>query len=336
MKGIHKLLSLIAVIMAVVSCTSSDNSKNTGADQQAKVTIKLSKYQDREQYPEVSYVEIDGDNLVIMEEGTAYAYKIDMAESFEEVRYNNYLWNLHIVRVDEQSPDYGEVNVYKFMDDIYGEPDKYDIYPLYIITNECMHARANEDYSHDDGMHIYTVVSEIGLQRGFLERHPESKPLPELSFDITKFDTYYYVDAATVPDFVKNAKRVLIKGNTVVFDCEGKTVALEILPLSDIESVYSEGYNWHFMTKSDGAIPSMRMCVNTGFYEDIPNPDDRWVSLSVEEMGYYDVEFNSWQNLSRKIMATYPTDEEYNRVKEEGILPDLSDEEEDYSYLDVE
>lgn len=340
MKKMQKLMVLLAVF-ALASCTSSNNAKNTDVEQPSqqedsiaapanKVTIALTEYRNCEDCPNITSVDIQGDKLTITQDGIPYSYGIDQVESYEEIQYNKYYWNFRIARVDEQSPDYGEVCIPKFMDDIYGEPGEYDIYPCYISTTDCYKARQNDDYSFDGGFHTFTIASDIALERGFLERHPESKPLPELSFDINKFSAFYGVDIATVPGFVKDAKRVTIKDRFVVFDCENKAVALEIMPLSDRESVYSEGYNWSFVTKADGAIPSMCLCVNTGFYEDIPNPDDRWVSLDIDGVGYYSVKFNSWENLSRKIMASYPTDEEYNTTKEEGILPDYSDEEDEY------
>ena len=339
MKRIQKILLVIAIV-TLASCGSNNNNNPQANDQLIQdvdsvtpaptVTIALTEYRNCENCPNITSVEIQGDKLTITQDGTPYLYEIDNAESFEEISYNKYFWTFRIARVDEQSPDYGEVSIPKFMDDIYGEPGEYDIYPCYISTTDCYKARLNDDYSLDSGFLTFTIASDIALERGFLERHPESKPLPELSFDINKFSTFYGIDIATVPGFVKDAKRVTIKDRFVVFDCEDKAVALEIMPLSDREIVYSEGYNWCFLTKADGAIPSMCLCVNTGFYEDIPNPDDRWISLDIDGVGYYSVKFNSWSNLQRKIMASYPTDEEYYTTKEEGILPDYSDEEEEY------
>ena len=337
MKRISKLILLLAVV-ALASCDSTNSTKSSGTDQSSQpedvtptlnvMTVKLSEYGNCDNCPNITSIDVDGENITINQDGTPYLYKIDKDESCEAVEYKNYFWNFRITRVEEQSPDYGEVSIPKFMDDIYGQPGKYDIYPCYISTTECYKARQNDDYSFDDGFYVFTIANEIVLERGFLEKHPESKPLPELSFDIKGFSVIYGVEISGVPNFVKSAKKVMIKDNMVLFSTDTKTVVLEIIPLSDMEVVYSEGYNWYFVTKADGDIPSMRMCVNAGFEEKVPNPDERWISLSIEDIGYYDVKFNSWPNLKRKIMATYPTDEEYNNTMEEGILPDLSDEEE--------
>ena len=100
---------------------------------------------------------------------------------------------------------------------------------------------------------------------------------------------------------------------------------MEIFPLSDNESVYAEGYNWIFTTKPNGDIPRLQWKVNTTFpdrWNDI-REKDRWAGLNIDMCGYFDVDFHSWNNLKRKMFINCPTDENYQRTMEEGVLPDI-------------
>ena len=87
---------------------------------------------------------------------------------------------------------------------------------------------------------------------------------------------------------------------------------LAIYPLSDNEKVYSEGYEWIFITKPNGDIPRLQWEVSTCFPDswNYTAEKDRWTDLSISDCGYYDVDFHSWKNLKRKMFINYPTDED--------------------------
>ena len=322
-------LFLLACATMLVSCGGSNNTNNTSNTDSAaeiktqqSVIVKLHKWSNG--CPNITGLKITADTLYVTQDGKDFAYKIDRDKSSEKVEFKKYEWIFVVSKCDAQALDYKQINVMSHLSEIYGEPDQFDDNLCYFDTKE-------------DKQHLFTHACEIddiqGLKRQFFANYPVSKPMPELVFDTKKFTAYSLNDAIPAPEIIANAKKISIKGSTVTVNDGTKSVDLEIYPLSDNESVYAEGYDWIFTTKPNGNIPRLQWEVNTGFPDDWNDvlEKDRWANLNINNCGYYDVDFHSWNNLKRKMFINYPTDEQYQNTKDEGVLPDVDpdyDEEE--------
>jgi len=162
--------------------------------------------------------------------------------------------------------------------------------------------------------------------------------IPELVFDDLKFQEVEYLKDVKVPDIVKNAKRVVIKGDQIKIS-DGKTETICKINLeSSSEEANPDGYYWMYSIKDNQPI-------NSGFYivaeyEEAciarnEDPKKRPISIYFEDGGWlYPKDFNSWDNLRRKITKNYPTDEKYKEALEyiNREEPDISDLEEDSEY----
>ena len=322
-------LFLLGYATMFVSCGGSNNTNNTSnTDSAAEIKtqqpaiVKLHKWSNG--CPNITGLKITADTLYVTQDGKDFAYKIDRDKSSEKVEFKKYEWIFVVSKCDAQALDYKQINVMSHLSEIYGEPDQFDDNLCYFDTKE-------------DKQRMFTHACEIddiqGLKRQFFANYPVSKPMPELVFDTKKFTAYSLKDAIPAPEIIANAKKISIKGSTVTVNDGTKSVDLEIYPLSDNESVYAEGYDWIFTTKPHGNIPRLQWEVNTGFPDDWNDvlEKDRWANLNINNCGYYDVDFHSWKNLKRKMFINYPTDEQYQNTKDEGVLPDVDpdyDEEE--------
>ena len=328
MKKISLFLLACATILA--SCGGSNQNQNTTntdsaaveAQAQQAAFVKLHKWSN--DCPNITGLKITADTLYITQDGKDLAYKIDRDKSCEKVEFKKYEWIFAVSKCDAQAADYKQITVMSHLTDIYGEPAEYEEDLCCFNTQEdkeCLFTHACE-------------VDDIqGLDRQHFANYPVSKPMPELVFDTKMFTAYSFKDVIPAPEIIANAKKITIKGSAVTVSDGAKSVDLEIYPLSDNEQVYSEGYNWIFTTKPNGDILRLQWKVNTYFpdrWNDTPEKD-RWANLSVNNCGYFDVDFHSWKNLKRKMFVNYPTDEEYQKTMEEGVLPDVDpdyDEEE--------
>lgn len=323
-----KKISLIlwACAAMLVSCGGGNNTNNTANtdsavvetnDQQAAI-VKLHKWSN--DCPNITGLKITADSLYVTQDGKDFAYKIDRDKSCEKVEFEKYEWIFAVSKCNAQTPDYKQITVMSHLTEIYGEPDEYEEDLCCFDTKE-------------DKERLFTHACEVdgiqGLDRQHFANYPVSKPMPELVFDTKMFSAYSITNAIPAPEIIANAKKISIKDSTITVDDGSKSVDLAIYPLSDNERVYSEGYEWIFITKPNGDIPRLQWEVNTSFpdsWNDIPEKE-RWVNLSIDKCGYYDVDFHSWKNLKRKMFINYPTDEEYQRTMEEGIYPDVEDDE---------
>ena len=162
--------------------------------------------------------------------------------------------------------------------------------------------------------------------------------IPELVFEDLKYQEVEYLKDVKVPDVVKTAKRIVIKGDQIkISDGKNETVCKIDLESSS-EEANPDGYYWMYTIKDNQPITSGFYIVAE--YEEAciarnEDPKKRPISLYFTDGAWlYPKNFNSWDNLRRKITKDYPSDEKYNEElqyinREE---PDLSDLEEDYEY----
>lgn len=318
---------LLACAAMLVSCGGGNNINNTANTDSATIEtnaqqtaiVKLHKWSN--DCPNITALRITADSLYVIQDGKDFAYKIDRDKSCEKVDFKKYEWIFAVSKCDAQTPDYKQITVMSHLTEIYGEPVEYEEDLCYFDTKE-------------DKQRIFTHACEVdeiqGLDRQYFANYPVSKPMPELVFDTKKFSAYSITNAIPAPEIIANAKKISIKDSTVTVNDGAKSLDLAIYPLSDNEMVYSEGYKWIFITKPNGDIPRLQWEVSTCFPDSWNNTaeKDRWTDLSIGDCGYYDVDFHSWKNLKRKMFINYPTDEEYQKTMDEGVLPDVSDDEE--------
>ena len=162
--------------------------------------------------------------------------------------------------------------------------------------------------------------------------------IPELVFEDLKYQEVEYLKDVKVPQVVKTAKRIVIKGDQIkISDGKNETVCKIDLESSS-EEANPDGYYWMYSIKDNQPITSGFYIVAE--YEEAciarnEDPKKRPISLYFSDGAWlYPKNFNSWDNLKRKITKDYPSDEKYNEElqyinREE---PDLSDLEEDYEY----
>ena len=307
-----KKLLAVALALALFSCRGGDNAQGN-EPQKENIGIALELEPAYAKTPGFSSAMIYPDSIVVVVDSAAHSYIIDKEKSFESVESPDYLWNFVVSAKDENCPPYDTIIVQRRMTDIFGEKGEWD-------KDRCLFSSQGKAFAAN-------IKNEPEIPRKLFSVYPESKPFPKMVMENLKFYYVYNADSAAVPAFISSAKNIVIKDNKISFSDGEKTTDLEIIPLSDYEEVYSEGYNWLFYTKETENCPVLRFKLNAGFdfEKKLLKPEERWISLNVKDMGNFHFDFRSWDNLKRRICVTYPTEEEFQSTMEEGILPDLSE-----------
>ena len=328
----HNLFSLaglsvlVGLALAVSSCRGGQNSGNESQNipstldtqeespLQKGITLELKNaYRD---ILKVTSATIFADSIVVVCDSVPHTYLIDKEKSFESIEIVDYKWTFVVTGKGEGCPPLDSIEVEMFMKDIYADKER--------MNSDCCLF-----WNKSDAQMCY-IKNDVEIPRRMFARYPESRPFPELVMENTRFYYGYQVDSAKVPDFISAVKRVVIKDNTISFSDGEKTTTLEMIPLSDREGVYSEGYDWYFLTKKTEFCPELSFNLNAGFDFERKQlkPEERWISLYIKDIGEIQFDFRSWDNLKRKISVYYPSEQEFQNTMEEGILPDCSDEEE--------
>lgn len=142
--------------------------------------------------------------------------------------------------------------------------------------------------------------------------------LPELVFDNLEFQEIEYLEHPEVPPTIRNAKRIVIKGDQIMIS-DGKNETVSKIDLnSSSEEANPDGYYWMFPIKDGQPVDGAFYIVAE--YEEAcivrnEDPKQRPISLFFEDKGWlYPKNFNSWDNLRRKLTPSYPSDEQYNNL----------------------
>ena len=311
-----KKLVLAALSLALFSCRGGENTQ--GAEPQKEnentgIFLDLEPaYANSHGY---SSATIYPDSIIVVVDSVAHTFFIDKEKSFESIESPDYLWNFVVCGKDESCPPYDTITVERRMTDIFGEKSKWD-------KDRCL-------FSGKGDVSAATIKNEPDIPRQMFAAYPQSKPFPELLMENAKFYNIYRKDSSEIPSFLWPVNRVVIKDNKITFSGGENDVVLEMVPLSDYEQVYSEGYNWVFTTKATDKYPALKVTLNAGFDFEKKElkPKERWISLFLDDIGEIQFDFQSWDNLKRRICVSYPTEEEFQSTMEEGIYPDYSDEE---------
>ena len=309
-----KKLFAAALVLALFSCRGGENGQGTGnqTENESDKGIALQLERIYTQSPFKMSATIYPDSIVVVKDSICSTYIIDKEKSYETVEIQKYIWNFIVSGKGETSLPCDTIVVDKYRTEIFGEKRQWDMDRFILKTKEG---------------HYFQIQNEFDLQRRMFANYPESKPFPELLMENAKFYNIYRKDSSEIPSFLWPVNRVVIKDNKITFSGGENDVVLEMVPLSDYEQVYSEGYNWVFTTKATDKYPAIRVTLNAGFDFEKKElkPKERWISLFLDDIGEIQFEFQSWDNLKRRICVTYPTEEEFQSTMEEGILPDLSE-----------
>ena len=314
------LTVLAGLAFAAVSCRGGQNNgtetQNSTAVEDGQKGIELQLKTTYTHNPVPLSATIYPDSIVLVRDGASQVYTIDKEKSFERVDCKDYLWYFMISGRSENCLPCDTIVLELQMTDIYKEKSEWDY-------DRCM-------FLYGDSSVYCRVLNEPAIQKRLFADHPESKPFPELVMDDAKFYNVLDLDTAKIPSFLLPVKRVVIKDNKIIFSDGEKTTELEMIPLSDHEDVYSEGYDWNFETKATDFCPQLSITLNAGFdfERKLYKPEQRWITLFLKDIGEIQFTFKSWDNLKRMISVSYPSEHEFQVTMEEGILPDYSDEDE--------
>ena len=257
------------------------------------------------------------DSIVVFKDGTEHSYVVDKENSYEEINLDHYVWNYVVKAGSPDCPDIVKISIRKYLTEFYGPKDRWNQDNVWFTGAQ-----------DPEKVNVFKITNEVSPSRMTFAKYPESQPYPEWIMENARFHFQYGIDSSSVPAVVRNATRVVIKDRSVFLSSDQGSVELKIVPLSDYETVYAEGYDWHFITEAAGELPSMKFDMNAGF--DFVRlqikPEERWICLYIDKMGNFNFDFRSWENLKRKVSVYYPSDEDFESTMEEGILPDCSDE----------
>ncbi len=156
--------------------------------------------------------------------------------------------------------------------------------------------------------------------------------LPELIFDNLEFSKKDYAKDSEILPIIKTAKRIVIKGDRMTISDGKNDVALQLDLASSEEEASSDAYRWYFSTIATKEIPEFVFAIASEYEEACvarnEDPKKRPIKLEApDKWMLYPKNFNSWDNLHRKMAAKYPSDEEYKNTIEyiNSEEPDLSD-----------
>ena len=142
--------------------------------------------------------------------------------------------------------------------------------------------------------------------------------LPELVFDNLEFSKKDYAKDSDIPPIIKTAKRIVIKGDRMTISDGKNEVALQLDLASSEEEASSDAYRWYFSTITTKEIPEFVFAIASEYEEACiarnEDPKKRPINLEApDKWMLYPKNFNSWDNLHRKMAAKYPSDEDYQR-----------------------
>ncbi|MBQ3657860.1 MAG: hypothetical protein II956_13645 [Bacteroidales bacterium] len=337
----NTLLIPATAIMLVLSACGGKNSNNHNqqsttpqeeetsqkpAEQKPDNSVVINLVQtgsDKYSCPDIKSIHVfNADSLIISQNGKNFSYTINKDKSCEKIDSQRYKWHFDISRKEPSAPDYVNITIPRYMDDIYGAQNEKDKN----FNDEC---RIND--SRDFCLR-FDISNTVELTRNIFADHPAPKPFPELQFNVRMYGPAYGADTAAIPEFFKNAETITVKDNIVTVSGKGSATDLDIIPLACVEECGPETcYSWYIMAKKDGV--AYTFWINAGTPEKVPNPANRWLSICVRDLANYgETKTKDWNNLKRKICCTYPSEEEYAALLEYEIF----DGEEEYCEGDEE
>jgi len=169
-----------------------------------------------------------------------------------------------------------------------------------------------------DGVHTVSTTTESTPTETSPAEDTGKGALPELVFDNLEFSKKDYAKDSDIPPIIKTAKRIVIKGDRMTISDGKNEVALQLDLASSEEEASSDAYRWYFSTITTKEIPEFVFAIASEYEEACiarnEDPKKRPINLEApDKWMLYPKNFNSWDNLHRKMAAKYPSDEDYQR-----------------------
>ena len=169
-----------------------------------------------------------------------------------------------------------------------------------------------------DGVHTVSTTTESTPTETSPAEDTGKGALPELVFDNLEFSKKDYAKDSEILPIIKTAKRIVIKGDRMTISDGKNEVALQLDLASSEEETSPDAYRWYFSTIATKEIPEFVFAIASEYEEACvarnEDPKKRPIHLEApDKWMLYPKNFNSWDNLHRKMAAKYPSDENYQR-----------------------
>lgn len=143
-----------------------------------------------------------------------------------------------------------------------------------------------------------------------------------LVFEDCDFERSADAGSRVIPPVLQNATRIVFDEDVVRFFDGTNEFAIQIDLKESYEDVASDGhYFWTFVVKDNADLPGVNdIYIETSYpvevmekMEPIMGAENAPLKITVDNMAnYYPKRFKQWKNLKRKMLPSFPTDEEYH------------------------
>ena len=143
-----------------------------------------------------------------------------------------------------------------------------------------------------------------------------------LVFDDCDFERSADAGTNVIPQVLQNATRIVFDEDVVRFSDGTNELAISVDLEKSYEDVSSDGYySWTFVVKDNADLPRVNVIyIETSYpvevmekMEPIMGAENAPLKITVDNMAnYYPKRFKQWDSLKRKMLPSYPTDEEYH------------------------
>lgn len=142
-----------------------------------------------------------------------------------------------------------------------------------------------------------------------------------LVFEDCDFEKSVDAGSRAIPQVLLNATKIIFDEDVVKFSDGTNELALQIDLKESYEDVSSDGhYSWTFVVKDNADLPRVNdIYIETSYpveameeMEPFMGAEHAPLKITVDNMAnYYPKRFKQWGSLKRKMLPSFPTDEEY-------------------------
>ena len=143
-----------------------------------------------------------------------------------------------------------------------------------------------------------------------------------LVFEDCDFERSADAGSRVIPQVLQNATRIVFDEDVVRFSDGTNEFTISVDLEKSYEDVSSDGYySWTFVVKDNADLPRVNVIyIETSYpvevvekMEPIMGAENAPLKITVDNMAnYYPKRFKQWDSLKRKMLPSFPTDEEYH------------------------
>ena len=143
-----------------------------------------------------------------------------------------------------------------------------------------------------------------------------------LVFEDCDFERSADAGSRVIPQVLQNATRIVFDEDVVRFSDGTNEFTISVDLEKSYEDVSSDGYySWTFVVKDNADLPRVNVIyIETSYpvevmekMEPIMGAESAPLKITVDNMAnYYPKRFKQWDSLKRKMLPSFPTDEEYH------------------------